>query len=134
MTLRLDPVLATTYPEPPHAPEPRLYAPAPPFADAIRGWVRQQEANNGGRPLELDPWNNVAGLSALAELANTTVRSLWRYTNGESKLIELRFADRLALALDIPLPFLAPDFKPMAYWRQVGYLPPLPPRARKVAA
>jgi len=134
MTLHLDPVLATTHPEPPyHAPVNRLYAPAPPFADAVRDWVRQQEANNGGRPLQLDPWQEIAGLGALAELAGLTVRTLWRYTNAESKLIELRVADQLALALDIPLPLLAPDFQPMGYWRKIGYLPPVPPRARKVA-
>ena len=91
---------------------PRLYAPAQPFADAIKAWEHNQRRSNGGRPLNMDPNNQVAGLGALAELAGITVRSLWRYTNGESRYIELKLADRLALALDIPLPlslFLNPS-------------------------
>ena len=97
---------------------PRLYAPAQPFAEAIKAWERNQQRSNGGRPLNLDPNNQVAGLGALAELAGITVRSLWRYTNGESRYIELKLADRLALALDIPLPLLADDFQPLHEWRQ----------------
>ena len=69
-----------------------LYAPAGPFAEAIRVFERRL-------PLE-----------ELAARSNMGSRDLRRIRDGESIIIELDRADRLAIALGIPLPLLADQF------------------------
>jgi len=58
----------------------------------------------------------IAGLGVLAQMAGTSTRTLNGYRRGEYRFIELRAADRLADALDIPLPLLADDFRPQSAW------------------
>ena len=101
---------------------PKLFAPVAPFAEAIEAWLAYQERLAGGRLNQQVGRNNttdnvtIAGLGVLAQMAGSSPRTLNGYRRGEYRLIELRAADRLANALDIPLPLLADDFRPQSAW------------------
>ena len=99
---------------------PPLYTPVAPFVEAIDKWLAYQTQSAGCelRRQYVGPNSMpaVAAIGVLAEMARVSVRTLNDYRNGEVGLIELRKADRLALALDIPLPLLADDFRPMHEW------------------
>ena len=82
---------------------PGWYAPAEPFAEAIDLWLQRN-------------WR--LGLTDLARSAGTDVRTLRRYRSGESRHIELRQADKLCMALGIPLRCIAEDFRPHAEWAE----------------
>jgi hypothetical protein len=88
-------------------PSTRLYAPARPFAEAIENWRDHQRMTRTGRDL-----------NTLARLANIDARRLRGYISGENQWVELVMADRISLALDVPLPVLAEDFKTMPAWKQ----------------
>ena len=90
-----------------------LYAPAAPFADAMRRWLADHRARMRARPF-LSPASNdrYPGLEALARDAGFTTRALRRYLDGEAQWIGLDTADRLAMALNVPLCVLADDFRP----------------------
>lgn len=94
-------------------PRRNLYAPSAPFGEAIEAWIRYQEHNACG---PLGTAKGIAGITTLAEMARTSTRKLFAYRSGEAPMIELGAADRLAWALDIPLPLLAEEFKPMREW------------------
>ena len=102
----------------------RLYAPAAPFTQAIRDWVRDYQSRQKGHPFHAITCQDrpsrpkrggaaiYPGLEILAQDAGTTSRALRRYLNDEIVWIELKHADRLAMALGIPLWMLADDFRP----------------------
>lgn len=103
----------------------QLYAPAAPFGEAIEAWLERERKRlkampalgyRRGKPgIRRDPFGHAVdqcNLEELARRAGTTTRNLRRYANGETRWIELCVADRLAMALDIPLVMLADDFKP----------------------
>jgi len=101
---------------------PQLFAPSRPFAEAIDAWITYQEHLAGGslnrqigHPAKTEHVT-IAGLGVLAQMAGTSTRTLNGYRRGEYRFIELRAADRLADALDIPLPLLADDFRPQSAW------------------
>jgi hypothetical protein len=123
MTLALDPEPGT-YTEPPYtSKQPVLYTLAAPFGDAINHWLDHQTKLAGGCLHTQGGRSNgtgmvpIAGLSTLADMAGIPIRSLSAWRTGERKHIELTCADRLALALDIPLPLLATEFKTLRSWR-----------------
>lgn len=120
MTLYLEP--ESDFDEPPFSEKrEKLYAPVGPFADAIDHWIDYQRRQTGvsipDRRRRYSSLacrdNDLAGLNQLAELAGMTARTLCRYRRRDAGVIELYNADRLALALDIPLSLLAEDFKPL---------------------
>jgi len=125
MSLTVDPQLYHEYDEPPYEVDgPKLYAPAAPFGAAIDAWLAYQEKlaggclhNQGGRSNH-SGMPTVAGLTQLAEMAGTSTRGLWAWRNGSRAYIEQGCADRLAIALDIPLPMLATEFKSLNAWRK----------------
>jgi len=103
----------------------RLYAPAAPFVEAIREWVADYQSRLKGHPFHAitcqDRPNSrprvghsvlYPGLEILARDAGTTSRALRRYLDNEIVWIGLDQADRLAMALGIPLWILADDFRP----------------------
>jgi len=102
----------------------RLYAPAAPFVQAIREWVHDYQQRQKGHPFHAIPCQDrpsrprrggpaiYPGLELLAQDAGTTSRALRRYLDDEIVWIGLEQADRLAMALNIPLWVLADDFKP----------------------
>lgn len=126
MTLHLDPSVQDTFDEPPYSDKrEKLYAPSAPFGEAVDRWLDHQQrqigipvrdarhSNHGNRNLAY--WgNDIAGLKQLAELAGMDARQISRYRKGTARFIELGNADRLALALDIPLPLLAENFRTMS--------------------
>lgn len=96
-----------------------LVAPAAPFTEAVRAWVRRQEIE-ATMPLSQQYRGarhvghvGVAGMAELAELAGLHEDQIRAIKNGRRQYVELSVADRLAIALDIPLPLLAEDFKPL---------------------
>jgi hypothetical protein len=124
MSLTLDPELQRDYDEPPYSTkQPLLYAPAEPFAAAIQTWLRYQARLAGGALAAGGKSNGagqctIAGAAVLADMAHVPVRSLWAWCNGDRKHIEQGCADRLAIALDIPLPLLADEFRPLQAWKK----------------
>jgi len=102
----------------------RLYAPAAPFTQAIRDWVRDYQTRQKANPYHAITCQDrpsrprrggpaiYPGLELLAQDAGTTSRALRRYLDDEIVWIGLEQADRLAMALGIPLCLLADDFKP----------------------
>ena len=124
MSLAVDPQLYREYDEPPYdSPQPKLYAPAAPFGEAITAWLERQTRIAGG-PLAYGTRPNgggqcsIAGITVLADMAGVPSRSLWAWVTGDRAHIEQNCADRLALALDIPLCLLADEFKPLREWRK----------------
>lgn len=82
-----------------------LYAPAAPFGTEIDRWLETHR-----RRLRLT--ENGVGLEQLAGRADIPTKSLREYRNGGRTLITLVCADRLAMALDVPLWLLAEEFLP----------------------
>ena len=101
-----------------------LYAPAAPFAEAMRRWLDAYRAQMRARPFHAitaehrpnrpRPGSNdrYPGLETLARDAGFTSKALRRYLDGEAQWIGLDTADRLAMALNVPLCVLADDFRP----------------------
>lgn len=99
----------------------RLYAPVGPFVEAIDAWLRYQtQLANGNLTRQAgkgpDSMPTIAGIGVLAEMAGTSTRTINDYRHGNVRHIELSRADKLANALDIPLPCLADDFRPINEW------------------
>ena len=123
MSLALDPVLAADYDEPPYSPrQERVYAPAAPFAEAIEEWLNVRKRRN--RTAVADPRTTGArahhrvGTRELAARSGVDTRQIARYLTGEAAWIHLNNADKLALAMNIPLWNLADEFKTMPAWRR----------------
>jgi len=90
-----------------------------PFADAIDEWLRQQNLSAGGKLNNQRCHPNfdacsIAGLRQLADMAGLSVERLREVRYGRQKFITIDRADRIAWALDIPLPLLAEEFVPLA--------------------
>ena len=104
-----------------------LYAPAEPFAEAIREWLHAYDREMRAlpfanitytKPRQRNTLHRSDGLIELEKRTNVPRRSLRRYLSGESQLIEIDSADRLAMGLGIPLWTLAEEFLPHGKARQ----------------
>lgn len=103
-------------------PREHRYAPVEPFAQAIEEWLRRNDAVLQANPFagicsELRPNRprkgrneKHTGLSEFAKRAEMDPRAIRRYLDREYKWIELDQADRIAMALGIPLWVLAEEF------------------------
>jgi hypothetical protein len=124
--LRLDPELYRDFGEPPYRPgRDYLCAPVEPFAVAVDEWLHRYRARvgadrfagitlrNGRKPTQLQD----RGIGELAGLTGIPARTIRRYVDREQKFIALQNADRLAIALDIPLILLADEFRTMRRWQ-----------------
>jgi hypothetical protein len=127
MTLHLDSELYRHHDEPPYrAGRDYVYAPVEPFAHAAADWLHRYQARTGAeqfsgitlrdgrRPTHLQD----RGIGELAKRSGIPGRTIRRYVNREQQLISLQNADRLALALDIPLVLLADEFRTIRRWRK----------------
>jgi transcriptional regulator with XRE-family HTH domain len=117
--LTLDPEPVRGYPEPPYDPRrAQLYAPVAPFAAAINEWLGRYQARTGatqfaGITLRNGQKSVMAdrGITELANRAGIPARTIRRYIT-DQQWINLQNADKLAIALGIPLCLLADDFRP----------------------
>ena len=116
-------------------PREQLYAPAAPFAQAINDWLAQREKEAKASPYygitcrtsrryrtdvsARRRWKPT-GIGQLARRAGLGERALRRYLDGETEWIELDCADRIAMALDIPLWLLADEFVPRSQSTRSG--------------
>jgi transcriptional regulator with XRE-family HTH domain len=131
--LHLDPELYRTFDEPPYrARRECVYAPVEPFAVAIDDWLRRYQASIGatqfaGISLRRPPSPSAhgtrttrlrdRGIGEIAELTGIPNRTIRRYVNREQAYIAVENADKIAMALGIPLILLAEDFRTLPRWR-----------------
>lgn len=108
-----------------------LYAPAAPFAEAIREWLKLEAQRAKGHPFSgvtdgkrRNPGtgrkNLYPGIERLALDARLPSKTLHRYLSGESQWILLDNADRLAMALGVPLWVLAEEFTSIRKVREMS--------------
>ncbi len=112
-----------------------LYAPAAPFAEAIREWLALEARRTAGHPFAAittserhkrarrtpgNPATRYPGIEKLARDARLPSKTLHRYLSGESEWIQLDNADRLTMALGVPLWTLAEEFLPIHEVRRMA--------------
>jgi len=102
--------------------QPLTYAPATEFTAAVGEWLELHRrrmgahATWGWRPRA--DWRE-HGIRLLAERAGLNRALVHRVADGEVDFVTVRQADRLSVALDVPLRCLAEDFRPLAEWQEV---------------
>lgn len=98
------------------------YTPADEFTIAITTWVEDHQRRMRGslhapvQKLKVSPRDYC--LRIIAERAGLNRAIIWRIADGEEPYLTLRQADRLAMALNIPLRCLAEEFKSIAKWEE----------------
>jgi hypothetical protein len=108
--------------EPPHGTrQPQLYTAAAPFAEAIHTWVKAYVSWKRAQPfhwLWTSDDENTYAVRRLAERAGMSRHVVMATYDGSRDTLSLRQADMLAIALDIPLPLLADEFRPLQAWKK----------------
>jgi hypothetical protein len=94
------------------------YAPAEPFIVVIDEWI---DAHNRRRKAQPYAWMHPIhtterrhGIRVLAEQHSINRDWLMKLMHGEKELVTLEQADKIALAIDVPLVLLAEEFLPWA--------------------
>lgn len=98
-----------------------LFAPSPPFAEAIEEWQAAHRKRWRAMGASTTPQGapvRANGIEELAKRSRIPARRLRAYVSGESRFIGIENADRLCMALGVALWVLAPEFKAMHEWRK----------------
>lgn len=84
----------------------QVFLPIAPLLGEIDRWLQ----------LDQPEWrrNPERSVENLAALAGINARTINRFQNGQSRRIRIDVADKLAVALDIPMPLIWPDDEEMA--------------------
>lgn len=102
--------------EQPYVKREMVYASAAPFAAAIDEWIAaHQRRYRSHRPVRdartaLGGALRTTGIEELARRTGMPAKSIRRYQTGESRIISIDNADRLAMALNVPLSLLTEEF------------------------
>ncbi len=92
----------------------QLVAPAAPFTAAIVEWCRRADPAIAHLPSGERVVSRLQRLCNEAHIGRVTAE---RLAAGEYDFIDLARADRVSLAIDVPLSLLAEDFRPLEEWR-----------------
>jgi len=101
-------------PDPDH-----VYADARPFTEAVNEWLERYQQRTYSSPWGwMSKQPRRAGLLELGRRGGMPAREIARIADSEMSVIGIGNADKLAIALDIPLCLLAEDFMPLGEARR----------------